>query len=609
MRRSECRISIIGQIDGIRNGKSRGSALFMLLTVVGLLYLFGTMFISYMTQERAQTVKQGDNIVAYYLAEAGIEKALIKMRDLFSEKLLDDKNEINDRLLSLLDIDRAENFQMKVIIPDGELIKSGQVEVLVEVTDLKLTPFKTYIDEYVEVPSQLKIYRKENRDTYADKALGGWEGKLRFISTGTFKKSSKRIEVIRDLKVSDLTPPGENYTLFVSGKKDEWLKDGEFRCRNWSVVRSLKEMIDDVIKKTNEAFQETLGNSAEALFWEPNTVSMINFEGDIKIKVLKVIRKLVMSVTDIKLKDFVDTTIQNLHPYLWGKIRTNGRLHVYLPFFAADDIINYFEDNSIFSHQRPEIGYLFCNNQIHDPYLSKYTYYEGEIIRYYQKLKPYVLGITETPYPSSDPYTINTKFDFVSRYPNKLEPLQLDRIQKHAKEYCHEYCEGDLILKGTYAKPALVWGIIYVQGNVYIGGRISGQGMIVTEGNITITENLTHDNAKSFLSLVALNGFVTFPTVQSKMKIESAIYAKNSLKGGHQVSILGNLVVENLNRQEKEDGAVLMPKRVFIQYDSNLKSQTGNNICFNISERILSYRELGIIDFANHATHGSEEIY
>ena len=593
MRSLECNASTSRRINGIGNSKTRGSALFMLLTVVGLLYLFGTMFVGYMTQERGQTVKQEDTIIAYYLAEAGIEKALIKMRDLFSEKLLDDKSEINDRLLSLLDIDRAENFQMKVLISDGELIKNGQAEVLVEVTDLKLTPFKTYIDEYVEVPSQLKIYRKENRDTYADKALGGWEGKLRFISTGTFRKSSKRIEVIRDLKVSDLTPPGENYTLFVSGKKDEWLKAGEFRCRNSGVVRSLKEMIDDIVKKTDEAFEETFGNSAEALFWEPNTISMINFEGDVKIKVLKVIRKLVMAVTDVKLTDFVDTAIQNLHPYLWGKIRTNGRLHVSLPFFAADDIINYFEDNSIFSHQRPEIGYLFCNNQLHDPYLSKYSYYEGEIIRYYQKLKPYVLGVTDTPYASSDPYTMNTKFDFVSRYPNKLEPLQLDRIQKHAKEYCHEYYEGDLILKGTYAKPALIWGIIYVQGNLHIGGRISGRGMIVTEGNIIVTDNLTHDNAKSFLSLVALNGFVTFPTAQSKMKIESAVYAKNSLKGGHQVSILGNLVVENLNRQEKEDGAVLMPKRVFIQYDSNLKSQTGNNVCFNISERILSYRELG----------------
>jgi hypothetical protein len=573
--------------------RARGSAMFMLLTVVGLLYIFGTMFLQYMGQERQQTAKLGEIITARYLAEAGVELAMVRLRDVFSQKLLDQSGEINDQVLSLLDIDRAENFTLKVEIPDGRLTKGGTVDVLVEVTNLKLTPFKTYIDEYEEVPPALKIYRKENRDTYADKALGGYEGKLRFISTGTYRGTKRKLEVIRDLRVTDLTPPAENYTLFVAGKQDEYLKEGEFRCRNWSVVRSLQTMIDEVVKKSNEAFQETLGNSANELFWEPKAANMISFEGDLKVKVLKVIRKLVMGVSDVKIKDFVDTTIQKLHPYLWGKIRTNGRLHVYLPFFAADDIINYFEDNSIFSHQRPEIGYLFCNNQLHDPYLSKYTYYEGEIIRYYQKLKPYVLGITETPYPSSDPYTINTKFDFISRFPNKLEPLQLERIRKHAREYCHEFFESDITIEGSYAKPAKVWGIIYVKGNVRIGGRITGQGMIVTEGNIIVTDNVMHDSAESFLSLVSLKGHVGFAPGARNVKIESAIYAHNSLVGGHQVSILGNLVVENLNRMKGEDGPLIMPQRVFINYDANLKSETGNNVCFNVSERIVTFRDLG----------------
>ncbi|HPW58663.1 MAG TPA: pilus assembly PilX N-terminal domain-containing protein, partial [Candidatus Rifleibacterium sp.] len=419
----------------------RGSAIFMLLTIVGVLYIFGTMLINYMTQERAQTARLGESMQAFYLAESAVEKGMIKMRELFSQKLLTDGGEINDKILALLDIDRAENFSLRIKINDGELITGGSAEVLVEVNNLRLTPFKTYIDEYEEVPAALKVYRKENRDTYADKALGGWEGLLRFEATGRYRNAEKKIEVIRELKVTDLTPPAENYTLFVSNRKDEYLRHGEFRCRNWSVVRELKALIDDLAKKTRDAFQETLGNTAGDFFWEPNMASNVGFEGDMKIRTLKVIRKLVMSVSDIKIKDFVDISIQKLHPYLWGKIRTNGRLHVYLPFFAADDIINYFEDNSIFSHQRPEIGYLFCSNQLHDPYLSKYTYYEGEIIRYYQKLKPYVLGITETPYPSSDPYTMNTKFDFVSRHPDKLEPMQLDRIKKDAKDYCHEFIE------------------------------------------------------------------------------------------------------------------------------------------------------------------------
>ncbi len=579
-------------VKGKQTRRRTGSAMFMLLTIVGILYIFGTMLINYMSQERAQTARLGESMQAFYLAEAAVEKALIKMRELFSQKLLAEGGDVNDRMLALLDIDRAETFSLRIKINDGDLIPGGTAEVLVEVNNLRLTPFKTYIDEYEEVPASLKVYRKENRDTYADKALGGWEGLLRFEAVGRYRNAEKKIEVIRELKVTDLTPPAENYTLFVASRKDEYLRHGEFRCRNWSVVRELKGLIDDLAKKTRDAFQETLGNTAGDFFWEPNMASNVGFEGDMKIRTLKVIRKLVMSVSDIKIKDFVDISIQKLHPYLWGKIRTNGRLHVYLPFFAADDIINFFEDNSIFSHQRPEIGYLFCSNQLHDPYLSKYTYYEGEIIRYYQKLKPYVLGITETPYPSSDPYTINTKFDFVSRHPDKLEPMQLARIKKDAKDYCHEFIERGLDLQGTYSKPASVWGLVYVQGDLKVGGRISGQGMIVTEGDIIITDNVVHDSASSFLSLVSLKGSVKLGKGLNNVKVESAIYAKESIVGGEQINIFGNLVVDSLNRQKGEDGPLIMPKRVVINYDSNLKAEVGSNVCFNISDLITTQRDL-----------------
>lgn len=569
-----------------------GSAMFLLLTIVGVLYIFGMMLINYMTQERGQTQKLGENLQAYYLAEAGVEKAMIKVRELFSEKLLSEDGVVNDKLLSLLDIDRTENFNMIVRIADGEVAIGGTAEVRVQIKDIKQTPFKTYIDEYEEVPPELKIYRKENRDTYSDKALGGYEGLLRIEAVGRYRSSEKKLEVIRELKVTDLTPPAENYTLFIQSRNDEYLRHGEFRCRNWSVVRALKTLIDDLAVKTNHAFQETMGTAAGELFWQPNMASSVSFEGEIKMRTLRVIRKLVMSTSDIKIKDFVDTTIQKLHPYLWGKIRTNGRLHVYLPFFAADDIINYFEDNSIFSHQRPEIGYLFCSNQLHDPYLSKYTYYEGEIIKYYQKLKPYMLGITETPYPSSDPYTINTKFDFVSRHPDKLEPLQLARITKDAKNYCHEFHERELRLEGTYSRPAIAMGLIYVQGNVYLSGRIKGQAMIVTEGDIFIDDDVVHDSADSFLSLVALKGGVKFPRELRSAKIEAAIYAKNSMTGGEKVSIFGNLVVDTLNRQKGEDGELIMPKKVVIDYDAALKSNVGSNVCFNVSDLITTFRDL-----------------
>jgi len=242
-------------VRNLLNRCRRGSAMFMLLTIVGILYIFGTMLINYMTQERAQTARLGESMQAFYLAESAVEKGMIKMRELFSQKLLTDGGEINDKILALLDIDRAENFSLRIKINDGEVITGGTAEVLIEVNNLRLTPFKTYIDEYEEVPAALKVYRKENRDTYADKALGGWEGLLRFEAVGRYRNAEKKIEVIRELKVTDLTPPAENYTLFVSNRKDEYLRHGEFRCRNWSVVRELKALIDDLAKKTRDAFQ------------------------------------------------------------------------------------------------------------------------------------------------------------------------------------------------------------------------------------------------------------------------------------------------------------------------------------------------------------------
>ena len=581
---------MMGKIS--KNNKN-GSAMLLLIGIVAVLYILGVMLINYLTQERTLTTKLSENIQALYMAEAGLEKAMVKAKEVFSQKLMDSEGQFDDKVLALLDIDKAENFSMRVKITDGELVDGGTAEVLVQIGNVRSTPFKSYIDEYIDVPQSLNCYKRESRETYADKSLGGWEANLRFEATGNYRSAQRKIELIKDLKVSDLTPPAEHYTLFVTNKKDEYLREGEFRLRNWSIIRELNDLVLDVAKKTKEAFQSTMGNAGNSeFFWEPNMGSNISFEGDIRVQTLKVIRDLCMKISDIKIKDFVDFSVSKLHPYLWGKVRTNGRLHVYMPFFAADDIINYFEDNSTQSYHRPEIGYLFCSNQLHDPYLSKYTTYEGEIIKYYQKLKPYVLGITETPYPSSDPYTVTTKFDYVAKNQEVFQPMQLERIKKNAKDYCHEFYEKDLTLQGSYSSPASVWGILFVDGNVHIGGRINGQGMIVCTGNIIITDNVIHDSGEAFLSLVALNGGVKLDRSLTEAKVEAAIYAKNSITGGEQIKIFGNLCVDELNRQAGEEGDLIMPKRVMIDYDSGLKSGAGNNVCFNISDMILSQRDL-----------------
>ena len=78
----------------------------------------------------------------------------------------------------------------------------------------------------------------------------------------------------------------------------------------------------------------------------------------------------------------------------------------------------------------------------------------------------------------------------------------------------------------------------------------------------------------------------------NEAKVEAAIYSKNSITGGEQIKIFGNLVVDELNRQSGEEGELIMPKRVMIDYDSGLKSGAGENVCFNISDMIISLRDL-----------------
>ena len=145
---------------------------------------------------------------------------------------------------------------------------------------------------------------------------------------------------------------------------------------------------------------------------------------------------------------------------------------------------------------------------------------------------------------------------------------------------------------GTYSKPAKLMGLIYVQGDVRLGGRIGGQAMIVTTGDVYIDETVVHDDAESFLSIVALEGQVKVNKTLQNAKIEASIYAKNSITGGEYINIFGNLCVDTLNRQTGEEGALIMPKRVVIDYDANIKSKIGGNVCFNVSELVTTSRDL-----------------
>ena len=98
----------------ISSKQKKGSAMLMLIGIVAVLYLLGIMLINYLTQERTQTTKLSESMQASYLAEAGLEKALVKVKEVFSQKLMDSDGQIDEKVLALLDIDKAENFSLRV---------------------------------------------------------------------------------------------------------------------------------------------------------------------------------------------------------------------------------------------------------------------------------------------------------------------------------------------------------------------------------------------------------------------------------------------------------------------------------------------------------------
>lgn len=572
--------------------KNAANTIFLLLVIISLLFIFGMFFISYVTQVRGQTYTAGKTLQAYYLAEAAVEKALVEFRTVLNQSLLCEDGNINEDIFLLLDHERAGNYHQRFFIEDGLMVRSGWAEATLTLGNIRRTSFGAHIDSYVQVPQILEPYKRENMYDEPRRSLGGWEGELRITATGNYRNTERNIEVIHEIRVSDITPPAEKYTLFIEGENDEYIRHGEFRLRNWSVNRDLQMLKNDLAGKITTAFHG-IGGSPSEYIWEPTLSPNVSFEGTVKERVLTTVRNLVLSTSDLDIQDYVLATARTMSARRWGRVRTNGRLHVYLPFFAADDIINYFEEQSSeFIHQSPDIGYLFCNNQLHDPYLSIYTTFEGEVIKYFKKLRPYVLDEIGIPYPSAEPYTPGTRFNYLTTNPEHFSARQLERIRNDAIIYCHEMVQGDLRLSGTYSLPINKSGLIYVSGRLAIGGRFSGRAMIVTEGDIILTDDVVYDSSDSFLSLVSLNGAVRFAGGLEKARLEAAVYALNSVQGGEEIDIMGNLVVQNLNRQIGEEGDLLMPRRVRVTYDRNLKSDAATNITFNISERIMTFRDI-----------------
>ncbi len=540
----------------------------MVLAGTIALFVIGMSFVWYSSQVRYQTSMTSEDILAFYLAEAGIEKAIWTFKNDLARPLVVD-GETNQEKLQLLDFDMASNYN-KVI--EEELIpKKGSFKVGLEIINIKGTAFNCFIGKKEKAPSRLNIYRQTSWDMLENKPLGGWEANLRIRSTGKVGKTTKTIEIIQDVRLTDLTPPASEYTLFISEKKHDEIKEGEFILNNWDFDETVGKVLEPLIK--NWAEWKTIRFNPDEM--EPK-------------EMLDKVKEFVLSTDSFALQTEINKIIMTLNP--WGKVRTNGRLDVYLPFFEVDDIIHYFVDASI--GELPEIGYMLCNNRLHDRFMGKYTRYEGNIRKYYFELPPFAIE-SKRRQPVSKTYTLfSTDPRYPTLHPQEFNPPGLERLLRNARSYAHFiFPDGHHKLMGLLSKPLEIEGVTYIPGNLTLGGPISGRGILyVPNGSVRILDSLKADDKQTLIAIVVPNGKIIMPP-NARFKIDAALSARDSIIGGEAVEINGNLLVRNLNRHT-QDRASSMPKTVHINYDSRIRNRIANKVYGSIGKQLVLWREL-----------------
>ncbi len=603
--------------------RARGSALYILLIVITILFILGVSLVQMVGFGTTQIKKLGQNTYSHYLAEAGIHLAIQKLEKTFEMPLVKggqprpaggstsnsaaaggsgfpevaasrEPMEVNKELLELLDIDRAREWSRTYDFGNA-VVKGSKIRVTAELFGVQKNEFSSYIDRVEVVPQALEQYREKSSDDEGGAAppspLGGWSGRLKLTSVAELYGTRSIVEVVKGIKVIDCTPPAPDHTLFVHSNKTEYLKEGKFILSNLTLPDVIQDLLFELGNKINEMLRlqlsdaktESLGNLSKINDMLTNKLD----EGKMS-DALKLVYELAQHANDEKIKDTVDNIILSLNPRDWGRVRTNGVLHVYLPFFAADDIINYFADTSIFGHQRPEIGYLYNDNRLHDPYLSVYTHFEGYIYKNYRRLNPLILGPTKEPQVvPPQRYTINTRMNYVKRYPEREAVRNLKRLIEHGAKFAHVLYKEKKKLVGTPTQPLDLSGITYCTEDLVLSGPYQGRGLIVTEKNITIAGDVTAMSPSDMLGIVSLQGQILLRPTYTK--IQAGIYSFESLAGlkNQQIDIEGNLACENLNREK-------MPRYLSCRFDPDLKNHMVDNIVGTISRRDISYRELPV---------------
>jgi len=546
------------------------SSYILVMGTISVIFILGFSFLFSFLSEYYQTYHQGKSQAAYYLAEAGVERAIFELKNIFRAPLVNEKYEVNDNLLKILDYHSVQEFQLS--FSDAEFSKDSKYFVKIEFFNLKETPFGSFLREK-DVPPKLEQYKKETVSFANPKKLGGWQGKLKITSVGTvrmttsngeLKDVSRTLIVIRDIKVMDLTPIAPEYTLFINGDKTEFIKEGDFILEHGlsNLIVIAQGFIDD--------FQRL----------SPYLKGSMN-------DMIAIVRDFVTKTKFTKPQEKKMEDIFKAYKVA-GRVRTNGVIHIYLPFFDVDDIVNYFVSNNYY--ERPEVGYPFCNNRLHDRFMSWATKFEGDIKKHYYELVPYVIQ-NQKPTPKVEQYTRWSTFpNYTKQYPNETDPENLKPLLQNAEQYATEVIPQNYTIFGDRNKPYKLDGITLIKGDLKIAGIFEGRGTLVVTGNISVIGDIKLPDDRTLLTLVSQNGKIIVQP-KAKITIQAAVYSKDSIFGGDEVTVYGNYIVTNLNRQEGEDGKVLMPKKFKIKYDNRIRNIMGDNFWVSISKRDIKRYE------------------
>lgn len=578
-----------------------GDTLYILLGVLIVLFILAMSIGWIYRQQAVELGRYTAKVQAYHLALSGIEKALLEIRRTFDQPLLSvtgsgDREEmhVNAELLNLLDPERAREWTRVFTFADGDITRGGTAKVLVEVLDMTRNEFFTHIDRVEKIPPGLEPYRErrdeEDNPVTGAQPLGGWAGKLKLTCQATFRDQRAVIEQFREIKVTDISPPAPDHSLFIHGKATEYLKDGTFLISNLDLPEVVLKLIHELTLRINESLRipEVSQEFAQVFknIEEINKKLTVSMAGQDVETALKLVYEISQNTSDEKIKDTVDNIILSLNPRDWGRVRTNGVLQIYVPFFAPDDIINYFSDGGSFGYQRPEVGYHLCYNRLHDSYLSVYTHYEGYIYKNYRRLDPVNLGPTKVPQViPPQRYTINTRMNYVLRYPNREQVPNLERLQKSSAQEATMLYRRSVSLLGTRERPIELDGIWHCREDVRIGGHYTGRGLLVCEKDIHVVDHVRRIKDNDSLGIVSLGGAVALKVPSGETTIESAVYARDGLKGAKTsgVKIAGNLAVETLNRDQ-------MPRSFVLKFDHRYKNHVADNLRGSISRRLLMFR-------------------